>query len=288
MGNSPHVKWPKGSVHRYRKLFQEKRKDKNHSQTRTDKTDIEEKHLTTEREVSEATLRRLHTLGSQKFGSSPFSQHFERWVASVETVLGDFESHPNITVDKTFLEERNQILDSIKLELEHRKRTEESLDREISNLLACKQQLAQINRQYAASSRIIKSQKYSAAKRLGKLVSELKMEQDEVIRMKAGFFKPISKKGREKLEIQVTQQLSDKQRELELATLESNTKLRALREEYEEKREPVLEQIKVFRKTIRHMETDDSLEERWFACEALIDAVNNFLQRKTAKPQSQS
>jgi hypothetical protein len=35
-----------------------------------------------------------------------------------------------------------------------------------------------------------------------------------------------------------------------------------------------------FQKTIDAMETDGSLEERWFACEALADAVNTFLQRK--------
>jgi hypothetical protein len=54
-----------------------------------------------------------------------------------------------------------------------------------------------------------------------------------------------------------------------------------LREAYVEKREPVIEQIKYFKKTLRALETDGSLEERWFACEALIDAVNSFLQRKS-------
>ncbi len=287
MVNPPHVNSPKGSIHKYRKLFQKKGEDKNRSHARVGKLEnIEEKQQKTEKEISEVTLRRLHTLGSQKFGSSPFSQHFDRWITSVKTVLDDFESHPKIDVDEKFTQECKQIQDNIALQLGHRKRNEETLEREISNLLSYKQQLIQINDQYAALSRKIKSQKNSATKRLSKIINEISKEQDEVVRMKAGFFRPVSKKGREKLEIHVTNQLSDRQRELELLTLEYNAKLRTLKEECEEKREPVLEQIKVFRKKIRSMETDDSLEERWFACEALSDAVNNFLLRKAAKPKS--
>ena len=61
-----------------------------------------------------------------------------------------------------------------------------------------------------------------------------------------------------------------------------------LRVDMKEKRIPVLEEIKKFRRIIQTMETDGSLEERWFACEALIDAVNTFLQRKAVKPSERS
>ena len=52
------------------------------------------------------------------------------------------------------------------------------------------------------------------------------------------------------------------------------------------RREPVMGEIKKFRKIIQNLETDDSLEQRWFACEALIDAVNTFLQRKADQAAS--
>jgi len=66
--------------------------------------------------------------------------------------------------------------------------------------------------------------------------------------------------------------------------LDFSTKQKELRAEYERKREPVLEEIKKFRRIVQTMETDSSLEERWFACEALIDAINSFLQRKATQP----
>jgi phage host-nuclease inhibitor protein Gam len=98
--------------------------------------------------------------------------------------------------------------------------------------------------------------------------------------MKTGFFHGISKKNRERKETVVVKELTDKQTELELVMLDFNVKQKELRAEYDRKREPVLEEIKKFRRIVQTMETDSSLEERWFACEALIDSINSFLQRK--------
>ena len=45
----------------------------------------------------------------------------------------------------------------------------------------------------------------------------------------------------------------------------------------------MIEEIKKYQKHIDDLEEDGSLEERWFACEALSDAVNMFLQRKSVR-----
>jgi hypothetical protein len=102
--------------------------------------------------------------------------------------------------------------------------------------------------------------------------------------MKTGFFHGISKKDREQKEGAIAQELNDKQTELELVMLDFSAKQKELKEEYDTKREPVLEEIKKFRRTIQTLEMDGSLEERWFACEAIIDAVNSFLLRKSTQP----
>jgi hypothetical protein len=65
--------------------------------------------------------------------------------------------------------------------------------------------------------------------------------------------------------------------------LDFGAQKKQLQDTFEEKRQPVLEQVKAFQKKIGDLESDGSLEERWFACEALIDSVNSFLQRKAAK-----
>ncbi len=102
--------------------------------------------------------------------------------------------------------------------------------------------------------------------------------------MKTGFLRGISRKKREQKEMDITQELNEKQTEMELVMLGFSVKQKELRADCDKKREPVLEEIKRFRRIIQVLETDGSLEERWFACEAIIDAVNTFLQRKATEP----
>jgi len=269
-------------MHEYRKPLRERRKEK--KRNRNSAAVLEERHVVTEKEIAEGTLKRLHTLGSQKFASSPFSEHYDRWVATVEAVLAEFEAHPAIGVDDLFERECQEALDTIKRQLEQRRHREAAVEQELKNLAFHKSQLKQINTQYAVAANGISGAKNREIKRINKEIEELKEEQEKIIRMKTGFFHGISKKAREQKELAVAEQISDKQTQLELAMLNFNAKRKTLREEYDKKAEPVQEQIKKIQKTIREMEVDGSLEERWFACEALIDAVNGFLQRKAAQP----
>ncbi len=85
---------------------------------------------------------------------------------------------------------------------------------------------------------------------------------------------------REQKETEAIQELNNRQRELELAMLDFTEVQERLRDEYERKRQPVIEQIRNRQKKMENLETDGSLEDRWFACEVLIDAVNTLLQRK--------
>ena len=283
MGYQPKIKSPKGAIHEYKKPLRQKRRDRKHLRKHTGRPILEEKQTASEKEVSEVTLKRLHTLGIQKFGSSPFSEHFERWLANVDVVLCEFKSNPNIGLDEQFVTECSQILSNIKHQLESITRKEASLDQELNKLSDWRSRLKQINKEYAALTGSIKGQRNREIKRLYSTIDRLKKDQDEVIRMKTGFFRGVSKKKREQKETTIMQELNEKQNELELAMLDFSAKQKELRAEYDKKREPILEEIKKFRRIIQVMETDGSLEERWFACEALIDAVNSFLQRKATQ-----
>ena len=285
MGYQPRIKSLRGVAREYKKPLHERRKDRQRDRKRIGRQIQKEKHITTEREVSEVTLKRLHTLGSQKFGSSPFREHFDRWLINVTVVLSEFESHPNICVDDQFVKERSRTLSIIKMQLEENQMNETSFEREIGNLSKCRGHLEQINTEYVTNMRTIRSRKNSEIKRLYRIIDRLRRDQEKVIRTKTGFFRGISRKDREQKEMDVAQELNNKQRELELIMLDFGAKQKEIRAEYERKREPVIDQIKNFKKIMQNMETDDSLEERWFACEALIDTINTFLQRKVALPR---
>ena len=280
MGYQPKIKSPKGPIHKYKKSLREKRKHRKQFRKNFSRPILEEKQTAYEREVSEVTLKRLHTLGIQKFGSSPFSEHFDRWLANVDAVLCEFNSNPNIGLDEQFITECSQALSSIKQKLENLSRKEALFDQELNELSDSRSRLKQITKEYANLTGSIKGQRNREIKRLYGTINRLKKEQDEVIRMKTGFFRGVSKKGREQKEIALIQELKDKQTELELVMLDFCAKQKELRAEYDKKREPVVEEIKKFRRLLQVLEIDSSLEERWFTCEALIDAVNSFLQRK--------
>lgn len=288
MGYQPRIKSPKGAIHVYKKSFREKRKDKKSIHRRTGKPIIEENYAATEQEVSELTLKRLHTLGNQRFGSFPFSEHFDRWLSNVTAVLSEFESYPDMSLDDQFIMERSEALSTIKLQLDHRRSKEVTVDQETKNLSFWKARLKQINTEYAIMTSEIKARKKGQLRRLYSVIESLKKEQEDIIRLKTGFFRGISKKAKEKKEIEIDQKLNDRQRELELVILEFNVGQKQLQDKHNRRKEPVLDQIKLFQKKIRDLDDDGSLEERWFACEALIDTVNTFLQRKAAQPSSES
>ena len=286
MGYQPRIRSPKRVINEYTKAFREKRKNRKQIHKRLSRPNAKEKHAATEREITDVTLKQLHTLGNQKFGSSPFSQHFDRWLTDVAIVLSEFDSHPKIGVDDQFVRERSQTLSIINQQLEDRRRKEFSLEQEMRTLSDSSKNLDQINTEYVTMTRAIKTRKNREVKRLYRIIDSLKKEQEKVIQMKTGFFRGISRKDREQKEIEIAQEIDVKQRELELVVLDFSAREKKVRDEYERKREPVLEQTKKFKKLFQNLETDGSLEERWFACEALVDSVNTFLQRKATQPST--
>src|SRR5208283_3532407 len=118
MGYQPRIKSPQASGRGYRKPQYGKVKDRGRKHRSVGNSMREEKHVATMKEVSDKTLKRLRNLGSQRFGSSPFSEHFDRWLVNLTDVLSEFESSPNISVDDQFVKERSQILSIVKVELE--------------------------------------------------------------------------------------------------------------------------------------------------------------------------
>ena len=283
MGYQPRGKSPRRTIHQYKRTMHEKVKGKKGSRRQLGRPVEEEKPVATEREIAELTLKRLHTLGNQRFGSSPFSEHFDRWLMNVREVIGEFESNPNIGIDDQFLEEITQTLSAIKQQLESRRRRETVVEQEIAQLSDCKNHLKLINSEHAVKTREAKSRRDSQTRRLEAEITRLKTEQNRIIKLKTGFFRRLSKKKREQMEADVTKELTDRQNDLELAMMDFKAAQDELQYEFAKKKEPVLEQIKVFKKTIGNPEVDGSLEDRWLACEALIDSVNAFLERKSSQ-----
>jgi hypothetical protein len=205
---------------------------------------VEEKQVASLKEVSDKTLKRIHILGNQRFGSSPFREHFDRWLVNLKDVLIEFELNPNISVDEQFVAERSQIFSSVEFELKQRRREETSLEEAYKSLADSKYLLGRIREEYAAETSKIVGRKRSEIRRLYKNVEFLRKELDCIVRMKTGLFRGVSKKEREQKETEAIQKLNAKQRELELSIMDLSEVKEKLREEYEKKKKPVIEQVR--------------------------------------------
>jgi len=281
MGFQPRQRKTRKNTYReYTKPLRQRGRASEREVSRRGKPKIESMAVLTTQEITALTLKRLHTLGRQKFGSSPFSQHFERWLADVKIVLSEFESNPNIGVDDQFLADCAQSTSSIERQLENRRRVEASLDQEEKNLLECRGHLENIKREYYVAATEIGKQRSREVRRLRSSIDRLKREQDTIIQMKTGFFHGVSKKERERREIEITQKLSNEQEALEIALLNFKEAKGKLKDDYDNRATPIWLEIRKYQKKLDDGERDDSLEDRWFACDALADALNNFLQRK--------
>ena len=268
----------------YEKARHEKAKVKGRKH-RSSRSMLEENLVATAEEVVEKTLKRLHTLGTQKFASSPYSEHFSRWQTDLAYVLSEFESSPTISTDDQFVKERSQILLNVELKLEERRREETALEEAAKSLSDSKILLERIEEEYATKAREFEERKNGEIKRLNNKIDGLRGELDEVARMKAGLFRAISKKDKAQKEAETTQRLSTAQEELTLAMHGFTEEQERLQDEYERKKQPIIVRMRGYEKEIERIDIDGSVEDRQAACEALVNAVNALLQRKMSPLQ---
>jgi hypothetical protein len=240
----------------------------------------DENTVLTSEQVANRTLNTLRNLGTQRFALSPFSEHLDRWLVSLRDVLSEFESSLGITADDQFVKERSQILSNVELDLGKRRMEEASAGEAVKSLSDNRMLLERIEEDYATATKKIEKQKDTEIKRLSVEVDGIKEELNRIARMKTGIFRAVSKKAKEQKEAEAMRRLDDAQSELTLVVQHLTVEQERLRGEHERRKQSVIKQIRDDEKEIEDQEIDYSLQARGAACEALVKAVNSFLQRK--------
>lgn len=257
---------------------------------------MEEEHVPTSKEVVDRTLNSLSRLGSQRFAVAPFHEHFNRWLLSLRTVLSEFESSPALAVDDMFAKECSQVLSDIELALKERRVKEASRDEAIresnQNLLDARTLLSQTEREYTAKARELAASKEQAVKTVATRLGKLRDELNRIVNIRAGFLRGISKRAKAQKEAEASQRLDSTKSELAKIERSFATEQQKLQQEYKERKRRILEQIANYEKEIENLEAgsqvDDALDARRAVCDALINAVNAFLQRTQATPETTS
>lgn len=266
----------------------EKAKAKAHKHRDRGKALQEERAVTTE-EIAEKTLNSLKRLGDQKFAISPFSQYFNDWLVNVREVLSEFESSHAINVDEAFVNERERILAKIERELAELKRVEATLNLAVRELADSNHLLVEIDAEYAAKTREIGPRRNAEIQCLTLNVQNLEAELERVKGMKTGFLSSFSKKAKGQKEAETLRKLESAKTELESTVQSFKVEQEKLHDEYEKKKQIVIERVQRLEKEVEKLESDNSLTVRPDACEALVNALNALLERQPAlssKPAS--
>jgi hypothetical protein len=264
------------------KVRHEKAKRKGQKHRSGGKYLLEESEASTSEEVVEKTLVRLRNLGGQIFAFSPFSQYFDDWLLSLKSVLSEFESNPAVNVDEEFVKESSQVIADVELKLVERRHEEAVLEKATQRLADQKHLLVQIDTEYASATHKLASKRNSEIKRLTRRVHDFEEELEEASRMKASIFSPFARRAQSHKTAEVTRKLDAAKSELKSVAKSFEVEQEKLHDEYEKRKQTVIEQVRSLEKNIEGLETDGSVEDRQFACEELVNAVKALLQRKTS------
>jgi len=281
MGYRPQTSSRRNTGRGRRKVHHEKAKRKRQKHLSGGKYLLEESEAPTFEEVVEKTLGRLHSLGDQIFAFSPFSPYYDEWLLSLNSVLSEFESNPAVNVDEEFVKERLQVIADAELKLAERRREEAILEEAARMLAKQNNLLVQTDTEYAYATQKLASQRNSEIKRLTRSVHDFEEELEETRLTKASIFRPFARRAKSHKTVEATRKLDAAKSELESVVKAFEVEQEKLHDEYEKRKQGVIEKVQSLEKEVEKLETDGSLEARQAACEALVNAVNALLQRKT-------
>jgi predicted nucleic acid-binding Zn-ribbon protein len=236
-------------------------------------------------DVVEKTLGRLSNLGGQTFAFSPFSPYYEDWLLSLKSVLSEFESNPAVNVDEEFVKERSQAIVDVELKLAERRLEAAVLEKATRMLAKQNNVLVQTDTEYTRATQKLASERKREVKCLTLRVHDLEEELEETNQKKASIFSPFARRAKSHEVAEITRKLEAAKRELESVVKEFEVKQEKLHDEYEKKKQAVIEQVQSLEKKVGGLETDGSVEDRRVACEELVKAVKALHQRKKSPIQ---
>ena len=267
-----------------RKVHHEKAKRKKQKHRSGGKYLLEESEAPNFEEVVEKTLGRLSNLGGQTFAFSPFSPYYDDWLLSLKSVLSEFESNPAVNVDEEFVKERSQVIADVELKLAERRREEVVLEKVTRRLARQNNLLVQTDTEYVYATQKLVSKRKRQIKLLTRRVYDFEEELEETNRIKASIFSPFARRAKSHKKAEVTRKLDAAKNELESVVKAFEVEQEKLHDEYEKRKQAIIEQVRSLEKKVGDLETDGSVEDRRVACEELVNVVKALLRRMTQLP----
>jgi chromosome segregation ATPase len=285
MGYRSQTSSRRASAKKYPKSAHEKAKPKTKKRKSTGKF-VEETPKPTLKEVVEKTLSSLENLGNQTFALSPFSQYYDDWLVNLKQSISEFESRSDVGVDEDFVNERNKIFTDVERALAERRIKEAEMEAYSKAISENNHLIVDTDAEYAAQTRELSQKRNSDIERLTKKLNDAETELEEVKKMKTSLIFGFTKKAKAKKEEEIAQKINSVKSELELAVQNFAVEQEKLHDEYQKKKQDIIQKVKILEKEIAEAEVDTSIEARKDATKALANAVNALAEKKSESPKS--
>jgi hypothetical protein len=236
-------------------------------------------------QIRSVTVNSLEHLGNQRFALPPYSEHFQRWIKDVATLLTDFEAKLPEPIDQQLKGRIEKTLSEIEIALKDQTATEKDISGKLSN---AQRQIAEYeNRQlkldsdYKIRAHQARRRYEQSFERLRREIETLGQERLRSLHMKPKLFEKIFHRSEANLE-EKANTLRSKKNALAHGREALASELETERIEYETKRRQITEQLKILRAKLeesKQSKLDDALEIRKAACEQLRSEVDEAVDR---------
>ncbi len=277
----------RGSGQRFQKSQHEKAKSRVHKQRQAKGIYSEEQTTATAKMAAEKATIMLARLGEQKFAVSPYRQYFDDWLVNVRQALSEFEAAQTVTVDESFVKERDQTLAKIEREFAEVKKEEETVEPCVKELADTNHLLVELDADYAAKTRETGAKRNNDVQRLTKTVQSLEEELERAKAIRTSFIGGVSKKAKAQKIEEATSNLSKAKFELEKTIQSFKLEQDKMHDRYEAKKQTAMARVQTLEMDIEKLETDKSQTARHYATEILTKAVKSLIERQP-QPQSET
>lgn len=245
-------------------------------------------YLTTEAadpsQVTSNVLNAIDHLGNQRFMLPPFSDHYERWLKDLHSLLNEFEKQVPQVVDANLRKEITESMNEVQRILAERIKAENIQSTESTKL---QQQLARYDAELSQLEHAHRIQMQDLRKKYEKKSQQIRDEIDQldrrriqILRKNTNIFRRFFRKPDNAI-AETGSALDSRRAQLKDGEQNLQNDLQKCQEDYAANRQRLITEIDSLRQKIRGAETagDDALEVRREACRRIYAAITDTSQR---------
>jgi DNA repair exonuclease SbcCD ATPase subunit len=237
-------------------------------------------------QVCSVTLNALEHLGNQRFALPPFSEHFQRWMENIATILFEFETELPEVVNQQYRENIDRTITNLRGALKERTDTEATISNRQSDvqrrIAKYETELAKLDQDYKTRNHEARRHHEQSFEKLRAEINTLDEERLRILHTKPSLLKKLVRRSKDNLE-EKTNALRSKKHALDDCKQLLKQDLETSRLKYENERKQINEKLRAQQAQLEDpndSKLDDALEIRQTACEELrrqiIEAVDKL------------